>query len=251
MLSQNPPAFYHEVLPQESSIIQSRLEAVEARMANALARAHRQRSEITLVAVSKKFSADHIREAYQAGLREFGENYVQEFAEKHSLLGDLSDARFHLIGHLQTNKARVAAELFQIIETADSPKLLQRLDAAVAGRAARLEVLLEIKLSDEDNKSGASPDDIPRLLETAAACSHLQVSGLMAMPPWSENPEQSRPYFKRLFALASQHNLPQLSMGMSNDLEAAIEEGATIIRVGTALFGARPKPGANPSTSPA
>lgn len=233
------------MLPLEVSPIETRLQLVESRIQNAVRRAHRQRSEITLVAVSKKFSADRIREAYQAGLREFGENYVQEFAEKHPQLADLPEARFHLIGHLQTNKARLAADLFDVIQTADSPKLLQRLDAAATG--AKLEILLEIKLSDEANKSGASPEDIADLLAAAAQCSHLQVSGLMTMPPWSDDPEQSRPYFKRLAALASEYKLSKLSMGMSGDLEVAIEEGATIIRVGTALFGARPKPSADPS----
>jgi pyridoxal phosphate enzyme (YggS family) len=235
-------AFYDEELALEVSTIEARLHAVESRIQSALQRARRQRSEITLVAVSKKFSAERIREAYQAGLREFGENYVQEFAEKRPQLQDVPEARFHLIGHLQTNKARPAVELFDVIETADSPKLLQRLDAAAAAAQRRSEVLLEIKLSQEASKSGASPDDIPRLLQAAAACSHLQLSGLMTMPPWSDDAELSRPYFKRLAALALRHKLPKLSMGMSHDFEVAIEEGATIIRVGTALFGARPKP---------
>lgn len=224
------------------STIEARLQEVESRIEKAVQRAGRKRSEITVVAVSKKFSADRVREAYEAGLREFGENYVQEFADKKPHLADLTEARFHLIGHLQTNKARVAAELFQVIETADSTKLLQRLDAAAAATASSLEVMLEIKLSDEASKSGASPDEIPRLLETAAQCNHLHVSGLMTMPPWSDDQEQSRPYFKRLAALGQQYKLDKLSMGMSHDFEAAIEEGATIIRVGTALFGARPKP---------
>jgi pyridoxal phosphate enzyme (YggS family) len=230
------------VLPLEVSTIEQRLQSVEARIETALRRAGRNRSEITLVAVTKKFSADRIREAYGAGLREFGENYVQEFAEKSPLLVDLRDARFHLIGHLQTNKSRVAADLFDVIETADSPKLLQRLDAAASNKGIKLDVLLEIKLSEEENKAGASPDEIPALLDATGRCAHLNVSGLMTMPPWSDDPEQSRSYFKKLAALASEYNLKTVSMGMSGDLEVAIEEGATIIRVGTALFGARPKP---------
>jgi pyridoxal phosphate enzyme (YggS family) len=215
---------------------------VEGRIQRAAERSRRERSAITLVAVSKKFSAAHLRIAYQAGLREFGENYVQEFEEKRPELNDLTGARFHLIGHLQSNKARLACELFQVIETADSPKLLQRLDTAAAERQSKLEALIEIKLSAEQSKSGASPEDIPALLETAAACPHLTVSGLMTMPPWHEDPEHSRPYFRQLARLARDFKLPQLSMGMSGDLEVAIEEGATIVRVGTALFGARPKP---------
>jgi hypothetical protein len=217
---------------------------VEARIEHALARSGRKRPEITLVAVSKKFSAQRIREGYQAGLREFGENYVQEFAEKRPELADLPDARFHLIGHLQSNKARVACELFQVVETADSSKLLERLNAAAAERKIRLEVLLEMKLSEEEAKSGARPEQLPELLETARACPQLELSGLMTMPPWSEDPERSRPYFQRLAELARRYGLPKLSMGMSADLEVAIEEGATIVRVGTALFGARPKPAA-------
>ncbi len=218
------------------------MQAVESRIQRALDQSGRKRSEITLVAVSKKFSAAKIREAYRAGLRIFGENYVQEFAEKHLDLADLKDAQFHLIGHLQSNKARLACELFQVIQTADSAKLLQRLNAAAGERGGALEVLLEVKLSDEANKSGANPEDLPALLEAAAACPHLKVTGLMTMPPWSDDPEQSRPCFQRLAQLARQYGLPQLSMGMSGDFELAIQEGATIIRVGTALFGRRPKP---------
>jgi pyridoxal phosphate enzyme (YggS family) len=196
------------------------------------------------VAVSKKFSAERLREAYRSGVRVFGENYVQEFAEKRPQIADL-DARFHLIGHLQSNKARQACDLFDVIQTVDSTRLLRRLDAAAAERGRTLEVLLEIKLSSEESKSGVLPEQIPDLLNTAQTSPHVQLSGLMTMPPWSEDQEQSRPYFQELARLARQYGLPQLSMGMSNDFEAAIEEGATIIRVGTALFGARPKPQAS------
>jgi hypothetical protein len=196
------------------------------------------------VAVSKKFSAERLREAYRAGMRIFGENYVQEFAEKRPQIGDL-DAKFHLIGHLQSNKARQACELFDVIQTVDSTRLLRRLEPAAAERGRTLEVLLEIKLSAEQSKSGARPEDIPDLLSAAGTCPHLKLTGLMTMPPWSEDPEHSRPYFQELAHLARRCGLPQLSMGMSDDFEAAIEEGATIIRVGTALFGARPKPQAS------
>jgi PLP dependent protein len=229
-------------LPLDQSNFENRLRAVDARIERAAERSGRKRSEITLVAVTKKFSAERIREAYTAGLRDFGENYVQEFAEKASGLGDLTDARFHLIGHLQSNKARIAAQFFQVVETADSVKLLQRLDAASAEHKARTEVLLEIKLSTEQAKAGARPEDLPALLHAAQECPNLELTGLMTMPPWSEDPEQSRPYFKQLASLGRQYNLPKLSMGMSGDLEVAIEEGATIVRVGTALFGPRPKP---------
>ncbi len=181
-------------------------------------------------------------EAYRAGLRDFGENYVQEFADKKPLLRDMPDARFHLIGHLQSNKARVAADLFQVIQTADSPKLLMRLETAARESDRQLDVTFEIKLGNEESKMGASPEEVPALLQAAEQCPHLRIRGLMTIPPWSEDPELSRPYFKQLALLAREHGLPDLSMGMSGDFEVAIEEGATIIRIGTALFGARPKP---------
>jgi len=211
-------------------------------MRNAAQRAGRERQSITLIAVSKKFPAAHLALAYRAGLREFGENYVQEFAEKRPALAELKDARYHLIGHLQSNKARLACELFQVIQTIDSAKVLRRLDVAAAERSETIEGMIEVKLSGEESKSGAAPNEIPALLDAAAACAHVNLSGLMTMPPWSEDPELSRPYFRQLANLARQYNLPHLSMGMSGDLETAIEEGATIVRVGTALFGKRPKP---------
>jgi pyridoxal phosphate enzyme (YggS family) len=216
-----------------------RLAKVESRIGRAAERSGRQRTDITLVAVSKKFSVDHLRAAYAAGLREFGENYIQEFAEKRPQLDDLPEAKYHFIGHLQSNKARLACQLFSVVQTADSAKLLGRLDAAAADLGTVLEVLLEIKLSDEESKSGARPADVPGLLEAASGCAHLTVSGLMTMPPWNIDPEHSRPYFRRLAALGRETRLQKLSMGMSGDLEVAIEEGATIVRVGTALFGPR------------
>lgn len=181
-----------------------------------------------------------IRSAYDAGLRNFGENYVQEFQEKRRELSDLPGGRFHLIGHLQSNKARIACELFDVIQTADNPKLLRRLDASASEMGRVMDVLLEVKLSGEERKTGASPGDIPLLLETAAECSSLSVDGLMTIPPWSEDAEKSRPYFQQLTKLARQYGLRSISMGMSNDFEVAIEEGATTIRVGTAIFGRRP-----------
>jgi pyridoxal phosphate enzyme (YggS family) len=196
------------------------------------------------VAVSKKFSSQHLRTAYQSGLRIFGENYVQEFADKKPELADLTDAHYHLIGHLQSNKTRLACQLFDAVQTVDSAKLLKRMDAAAAELGKKMEVLIEIKLSGEESKAGTDATSLPGILEAGAGCAHLTVSGLMTIPPWSEEPETSRPYFRQLAALASQYGLKQLSMGMSNDLEVAIEEGATMVRVGTALFGPRPKPAA-------
>ncbi len=220
-----------------SDVLQQRLQKVEEGIQNAARRAGRARSEITLVAVTKKFSAAVMREAYELGLRQFGENYVQEFETKHPALADLTDARFHLIGHLQSNKARVAAELFQVIQTVDSEKLARRLDQI--GRP--LEVMIEVKLSEEASKFGAAPHSLEALIGAIKSCSNLQLTGLMTMPPWSDDPEVTRPYFRRLAALGRAHGLANLSMGMSHDFEAAIEEGATHIRVGTALFGPRTK----------
>ena len=198
------------------------------------------------MAVTKKFSAQVIREAYEVGLRQFGENYVQEFAEKRPELADLAEAEFHLIGHLQSNKVKPASELFRVIHTVDSSKLLRRLDAA-SQASAPIEVLLEIKLADEESKTGMDAGQIPEVLAAAESCQRLRVRGLMTIPPWSEDAERSRPYFKTLAELAQRHGLGALSMGMSGDFEVAIEEGATIIRVGTALFGERPKVPAKPS----
>jgi pyridoxal phosphate enzyme (YggS family) len=229
--------------PLESTFDQ-RLAAVECRVQAAASRSGRARSSVTVVAVSKKFSSEHLRKAYQAGLRVFGENYVQEFADKKPELADLTDAHYHLIGHLQSNKTRLAAELFDAVQTVDSAKLLKRLDAAAGEWGKKMEVLIEIKLSGEESKAGADASSLPAILDAAASCSHVSVTGLMTMPPWSEEAETSRPYFRQLAALAGQYGLKQLSMGMSNDLEVAIEEGATMVRIGTALFGPRPKPAA-------
>jgi PLP dependent protein len=229
-------------LPTPDLTLKQRIDAVEVRIAKALQRVGRDRSHLTLVAVSKKFSAEVLRDAYAQGLRIFGENYIQEFAAKKPGLGEMPEAQFHLIGHLQSNKARMAVELFQVIQTVDSGKLLERLDRACTEAGHHRDVLLEIKLAEEENKQGAAPEDIPALLDAAARCRNVRVTGLMTIPPWSQDAETSRPYFKRLAQLANRYSLPELSMGMSNDFEVAIEEGATIIRVGTAIFGARPKP---------
>jgi pyridoxal phosphate enzyme (YggS family) len=214
-----------------------RLRQVEERIGRAAGRAGRRRDEITLVAVTKMFPASVIREAYDLGLRVFGENYVQELETKRPALADLKDAEFHFIGHLQSNKARIAAELFHTIQTVDSARLARRLDSA--GRP--LEVMIEVKLSPEESKAGANPQDLGEITAAIRSCANLRLTGLMTMPPWNANPELTRPYFRRLAELAREHRLPKLSMGMSQDLEAAIEEGATHVRVGTALFGPRRK----------
>jgi pyridoxal phosphate enzyme (YggS family) len=218
----------------EVGVLPERLARVEERIQNAAHRAGRSRDDITLVAVTKKFPAEVVREAYELGLRCFGENYVQEFERKHPALADLTGAEYHLIGHLQSNKSRIAGELFQVIETVDSEKLAKRLDRP-------LEVMIEVKLSHEESKEGADPESLPALIAAIRAFPNLRLTGLMTMPPWCDDPEVTRPYFRQLAALAREHGLPKLSMGMSHDLEAAIEEGSTHIRVGTALFGPRKK----------
>jgi pyridoxal phosphate enzyme (YggS family) len=212
-----------------------RLDAVRARMARAAERSRRDPASILLLAVTKIFPASVIVEAYNLGLRNFGENYVQEFEDKAPAVRGLAGARFHLIGHLQSKKSKKAAELFDAIQTVDAPKLARRLNEQ--GRA--LDVMLEVKLSSEDAKSGAAPEELPDLIAAVRACSNLHLLGLMTMPPWSDDPEAARPYFRRLRELGERHGLSELSMGMSHDIEAAIEEGSTCVRVGTALFGKR------------
>jgi pyridoxal phosphate enzyme (YggS family) len=189
------------------------------------------------MAVTKVFPATAIRDAYELGMRDFGENYVQEFEGKAPQVADLDGARFHLIGHLQSNKSRPASELFNVIQTVDSVKLARRLNEG----AKPLDVMIEVKLSGEQSKSGAPPDDLAAIVDACRAAPNLRLLGLMTVPPWSEDAEKSRPYFARLRELAARHALPELSMGMSGDMEVAIEEGATWVRVGTALFGKRRK----------
>ena len=218
--------------------LELRLAEVKRRIAGAAGRARRDPAQITLMAVTKVFPAQVICDAYALGLRDFGENYVQEFEDKLPAVGGLHQARFHLIGHLQANKSRRAAEIFHSIQTLDSARLARRLNEI----GKPLDVLLEVKLSPEQAKAGVAPEELPGLIASVRACPNLRLLGLMTMPPWSEDQEVSRPYFRRLRELAREHALPHLSMGMSHDFEAAIEEGATFVRVGTALFGRRKKP---------
>lgn len=206
------------------------------RIAAAARRAGRDPDTITLIAVSKRKPPEDILAAYEAGQRDFGENYVQEFEAKSAQLPPLPGARFHMIGRLQSNKAKRAAGLFSTIHTLDSVKLVRRLDRF----ATALEVFLELKLSHEESKAGMDPALLGAVHAAAETAESLRLAGLMAMPPWSTDPENSRPYFRRLRGLAEEHGISGLSMGMSHDLEVAIEEGATHVRVGTAIFGKRP-----------
>jgi PLP dependent protein len=231
-------------MPEQISSIAENLARIRERIARAAERAGRRADEITLVAVSKTFPAESARAAYDAGLREFGENRVQEFEAKHAKVADL-DATWHLIGHLQSNKAKRAAQLFNRVDSVDSLALAQKLDFAADDQEKRLSVLIEVHLGGESTKSGVTEADLPTLAENVSALTHLDFRGLMTVPPYSEDAEQVRPYFRKLRELREQlsHSLgkplPVLSMGMSHDFEVAIEEGATEIRVGTSLFGQR------------
>jgi pyridoxal phosphate enzyme (YggS family) len=222
---------------------------VREQIAAAARRSGRSPAEITLMAVSKTFPPDRIREAHAAGLHVFGENRVQEFAGKAEALRSLPDAEWHLIGHLQTNKAAKAAELFDAVDSVDSVRMAEKLNASAQAAGKTLSVLIEINVGGEQAKSGVAPssDELEQILQRAPQWSNLRIQGLMTVPPYTEDPEGSRPYFRRLRQIRDSiavRDLPQvgdsvLSMGMSHDFEVAIEEGATCVRVGTAIFGER------------
>jgi pyridoxal phosphate enzyme (YggS family) len=224
---------------------------VRERIARAVKRAGRRTEDIALMAVSKTNPPENIRAAYDAGLRLFGENRVQEFAGKAEALRDLHDAEWHMIGHLQTNKAARTAELFHAVDSVDSLKLAEKLDAAARNLGRKLNVLVEINVGGETAKSGVAPDsqDLEELLSAAPRLEALRFRGLMTVPPFADDPERARPYFRKLRELRdtiaarnlSAVSMDQLSMGMSHDFETAIEEGSTCVRVGTAIFGERTK----------
>lgn len=249
-----------------SSEVGAKLARVREAMERAAVRAGRSGEAITLIAVSKTHSAAQIRELYEAGVCHFGENRVQEWESKYQLMRDI-DATWHMIGHVQGNKVARAVRLFHTIDTIDSAALAERLDRAKGEfamegadsaerrgelddklREGRLPVLIEVKLDANAAKSGVSGEELPRLVEAILPLRHLEVRGLMGVPPYFDDPENARPYFRRLRNLRDatraqmgRELLPVLSMGMSHDFESAIEEGATEIRIGTALFGERRK----------
>src|ERR1041385_4873269 len=226
--------------------ISENLALIRDRITRSARRVNRNPDDIQLMAVCKTMPVEAIREAYDAGQRLFGENRVQEFAGKWPQLSTLSGAEWHMIGHLQSNKARTAAELFSAVDSVDSIALGEKLNAA-AGRA--LPVLLELNIGGEESKSGMRPDSpaLDELLNAAASWEHLEVRGLMAIPPFSDDPQSARPFFRVLKQYRDQiaaRNLPRirmdvLSMGMSHDFEVAIEEVSTCVRVGTSIFGER------------
>src|SRR5882724_3338401 len=227
--------------------------AVRERIGAAARRAGRNADDVVLMGVSKTFPAEAVREAYAAGIRVFGENRVQEFAEKSSNLptglDGLRDAEWHLIGHLQSNKAGKAAELFDAVDSVDSLRLAERLNAAAAELGKKLRVFIEINIGGEEAKAGLNPSapELEEILLAAPRLDHLEIQGLMAIPPFVENPEDARPYFRKLRQVRdgiakrqlSGVGMSTLSMGMSHDFEIAVEEGSTCVRVGTAIFGTR------------
>jgi PLP dependent protein len=225
--------------------LQENLASIERRIAAACRRAGRDASAVTLVAVSKTVPAERIREAMTCGLRVFGENRVQEAAAKRAAVG--AGARWNLIGHLQANKVRRALEVFDELHSLDDLKLAVRVDGIARELGRRAPVLIEVNLGGEASKAGVAPDETLALIEAAGKLDGLEVKGLMAVPPFLDDPEQARPFFRTLRALCEQarrlglagETFRELSMGMSHDFEVAIEEGATQVRIGTALFGGR------------
>lgn len=228
-----------------TTTVADRVEEVRKRIAAAAGRVGRDPTAITLIAVGKTHAAPALSAAVAAGVRDLGENRVQEAAAKRD--GVQGDARWHLIGPLQRNKAQAALATFDLVHTVDRPEIAERLELLLErdwpGRV--VPVLIEVNLGDEPQKAGVLPDDAPALLRTVQGCSRLEPLGLMAIPPFAEDPEATRPHFVALRRLADRLRdrlglpLPELSMGMSSDFEAAVEEGATMVRVGTAIFGAR------------
>ena len=231
--------------------ITQNVDEIRERIAAAARRTGRDPKEVTLMAVSKTFSPERVREAYVAGLRVFGENRVQEFSGKAEALADLKDTEWHMIGHLQTNKAAKAAELFTAVDSVDSLRLAEKLNGSAQQIGKKLRVLIEINVGGEAAKSGILPQSpaLEEMLLAAPTLEHLELRGLMTIPPFYDDPQQARPYFRKLRELRDRilaRRLPSLgmevlSMGMSHDFEVAIEEGSTCVRIGTAIFGERIK----------
>jgi len=218
--------------------IRANLERVRERIARAAERAGRRPDGVLLIGVSKTVDTARIRAALAAGLPALGENRVQEARAKLAELG--RPVPWHLVGHLQTNKVREALELFDVIHSLDRPELARECDKRARARGRAAEALVEVNLAGEASKGGVEPDRLAALLAAVAPLDHVRVRGLMAIPPEAHDPEAARPWFRALAKLGAQHGLAELSMGMSGDFEVAVEEGATMVRVGTAIFGPRP-----------
>jgi PLP dependent protein len=214
------------------------LERVRERLARAAERAGRRPDDVLLIAVSKTVEVERIRAAVAAGITALGENRVQEAKSKIAELG--RPAAWHLIGHLQSNKARDAVELFDLIHSLDRLELARELERRAGARGQVVEALLQVNVGGEASKGGVGPDAVGETLDAIGKLPHVRVRGLMTIPPEVERPEDARPWFRRLRELGERHGLRELSMGMSHDFEVAVEEGATMVRVGTAIFGPRP-----------
>lgn len=223
-----------------SRAIADALERVRERIEAACARAGRDAGSVQLVAVSKAHPEDQIRAAYDAGLRVFGENYAQELDYKASALADLPDIRWRFIGHLQRNKIKLVERARATVDTVDSLRLARALAARAEAQALVIEVLLQVNVGGEAQKAGCKPDDVPALVSAVRALPHLDLRGLMTVAPHFDDPDATRPFFATLRQLGEAHRLPELSMGMTHDLEPAVTEGATMLRIGTAIFGPRP-----------
>jgi pyridoxal phosphate enzyme (YggS family) len=220
--------------------ISAAVASVRKRIERACERVGRDPSSVELVAVSKAHPEEAIRAAYSAGMRVFGENYAQELAAKASALSDLSDIRWRFIGHLQRNKIKLIEHAKATVDTVDSVRLAEALSARAAARGQDVEVLLQVNVGGEAQKSGCAPEEVPRLAEAVRALPNVALRGLMTVAPHLDDLEAIRPFFATLRELAEAHGLAELSMGMTHDLEPAVEEGATILRIGTAIFGPRP-----------
>ncbi len=215
--------------------VQENCRRVLDRIHDAAAKSHRDPASIRLIAVTKTVPAERIREAVEQGIADIGENRLQEALTKRPALKDLP-LKWHFIGHLQSNKAKKVVEHFDVVQSVDGFDLAEKLNQYAS---PRLPILVEVELGNELTKSGIPEHDLPELLQQLKGCDRLDVRGLMAIPPYFENAEESRPYFARLRRMAGQFGLPELSMGMSHDFDVAVEEGATMVRIGTALFGER------------
>jgi len=223
-----------------------RIAGVRERIAKAAARAGRSEQSVRLVAVSKRNAAAAVRDAHAAGLRAFGENYAQELVAKAAEVSALDGIEWHLIGHLQTNKARHVAPVIAMVHTIDSADIATELGKRAAKLGRTIRALIEVNVARDPKKTGCAPDELGLIVEAVRAAGALELSGLMTMPPYADDADAARPFFAQLRELQARHGgpraLPELSMGMSHDLEAAIAEGATIVRVGTAIFGERKGP---------
>jgi PLP dependent protein len=230
----------------DPAAVRARLADVRERIARAADRAGRDPSRVRLIAISKTFGADAVRAVAQAGQVDFGENKLQEAQQKRRDTTDLP-LRWHLVGHLQSNKARKAAALFDVIHSIDSAALLQKVDEAAASVGRRVQLLVQVDLAGESTKHGAPESELALIFDAARRATRASVAGLMLLPPAADNPEDARPWFRRLREVrerlvgagVSESMLTELSMGMSHDYEVAVEEGATYVRVGTAIFGSR------------